>query len=259
MADIKPQRYKDHRPPETFDRFHERSRTHDPNWIYEAVRLVTTPISLGLYRARAIGVDNVPAGGPVILAANHFSNFDHFLAGVWLRRKIRFLAKSQLFAQNRVLDYVYGSGGVIPVRRGHADSEAFVTMHTVLGRGGCLMIYCEGGRSRTGELGEPRPGVGRAALESGAPVVPVAIHGSQGIRRWRRLVFPKVTIRYGEPMRFDVVAEPTREQQLEAATKIFEVVREMYGELERDGRRSVMKRVREQGDSGSAPSTPSYS
>lgn len=256
MADIKPQKYKDPRPAETFDRFHHRSRTRDPNWVYEAVRMVTTPISLAIYRTRAIEVDHVPRSGPVILAANHFSNFDHFLAGAWLRRKIRFLAKSQLFGKNPAMDFVYSHGGVFPVRRGHADEEAFKTIHAILERGGCVMIYCEGGRSRTGELGEPRPGVGRAALESGVPVVPIAIHGSQGIRRWRKLVFPKVTIRYGEPMTFPVVESPTREQQLEASRTIFARVREMYDELARDGRRSVIKRLRER---GGAPSRPSYS
>jgi 1-acyl-sn-glycerol-3-phosphate acyltransferase len=256
MAEIKPQRYKDERPAELFDRFHESARTKQPGWVYELVRLFTTPISILIYRCRAIEVDNVPASGPVILAANHFSNYDHFLAGVWLRRKIRFLAKSQLFRRNAVLDYVYENGGVVPVRRGHADEEAFTTMHRVLDGGGCLMIYCEGGRSRTGELGEPRPGVGRVALETGVPVVPVAVHGSGSIRRWKKLVFPKVTIRYGAPLRFDVVAEPTREQQLETATEIFSVVREMYDELVRDGRGSVIKRLREQ---GGAPSRPSYS
>jgi 1-acyl-sn-glycerol-3-phosphate acyltransferase len=255
MADIKPQRYKDHRPAETFTRFHERSRNHAPNWVYEAVRLVTTPISLVLYRARAIGVDNVPAGGPVILAANHFSNYDHFLAGVWLRRKIRFMAKSQMFRQSRLLDLVYKYGGVFPIRRGHADETAFETVHAILRRGGCVMIYCEGGRSRTGELGEPRPGVGRAALESGVPVVPVAIHGSKGIRGWRRLQFPKITIHYGEPISFHVVPEPTREQQLEAATEIFTHVRGMYDEIERDGRATVIKRVRE----GRPSAAPRYS
>lgn len=256
MAEIKPQKYKDPRPAETFDRFHLRSRTTDPNWVYEVVRMVTTPISLFVYRTRAIEVDRVPASGPVILAANHFSNFDHFLAGAWLRRKIRFLAKSQLFEKNPVLDFIYSRGGVFPVRRGHADTEAFKTIHAILERGGCVMIYCEGGRSRTGELGEPRPGVGRAALESGVPVVPIAIHGSQSIRRWRRLVFPKVTIRYGEPMSFPVVEDPTREQQLEASREVFAVVREMYEELARDGRRSVIKRLRDQ---DSAPGRPSYS
>ena len=258
MPEIKPQRYKDPRPAETFDRFHERARTHDPGWIYSLVRVVTTPISLFIYRLRPIGTTNVPSSGPVILAANHFSNFDHFLAGAWLRRRIRFLAKSQIFVQNPILDYIFSNGGVFPVRRGHGDQEAFETMHAVLRRGGCLMIYCEGGRSRSGELGEPRPGVGRAALESGVPVVPVAIHGSQGIRGWRRLRFPKVTIHYGEPVSFPVVAEPTREQQQACAVEIFDHVREMYEELARDGRGAVKKRVQDPDDSGT-PHHPSSS
>ena len=258
MSEIKPQRYKDPRPAELFDEFHRRNREHQPNWIYELVRLITTPLSLFVYRLRAIEVDHVPPSGPVILAANHFSNYDHFLAGAMLRRKIRFLAKSQLFRRNRVLDYVYGHGGVIPVRRGHADEEAFVTIRRVLQeQGGCLMIYIEGGRSRTGDLGEARPGVGRAALETGVPVVPIAIHGSQGIRGWKRLVFPKVTIHYGEAMSFDVVDEPTRDQQLAVSNEVFSVVREMYEELARDGRATVIKRVRER--SGSTAGSPSYS
>jgi len=256
MSELKPQNYKDPRPAEDFMEFHEHSRTHAPNWIYPMVRLVTTPISLSIYRTRSIEVDNVPPSGPVILAANHFSNYDHFLAGVWLRRRIRFMAKSQMFRQNPVLDYVYKYGGVFPIRRGHADAESFKTVHAILRNGGCVMIYCEGGRSRTGELGEAKPGVGRAALETGAPVVPIAIHGSQGIRSWRKLVFPKITIRYGEPISFDVVESPTREQQLEAANEIFSHVREMYEELQRDGRASVIKRLREGKPS---PGTPSYS
>jgi len=259
MPEIKPQRYKDPRPPETFDRFHERARSHDAGWIYDLVRMVTTPISLFLYRLRSIEVDNVPSSGPVILAANHFSNFDHFLAGAWLRRKIRFLAKSQIFARNPALDYIFRNGGVFPVRRGHADQEAFETIHAILGRGGCVMIYCEGGRSRSGELGEARPGVGRAALETGVPVVPVAIHGSQGIRSWRRLVFPKVTIHYGEPVSFPAVGEPTRDQQQECANEIFSHVRELYEELARDGRSTVMKRVRAARDEPGTPQHPSYS
>src|SRR4029078_13178457 len=134
MPEIKPQRYKDERPPEIFDEFHDYSRNHEPFIVYELVRLVTTPISLSIYRTRQIEVDNVPASGPVILAANHFSNYDHFLAGVWLRRKIRFMAKSQMFRQNRILDLIYKYGGVFPIRRGHADGEAFETVHAILRR-----------------------------------------------------------------------------------------------------------------------------
>ncbi len=240
---LRPQNYKDDRPASYFEHFHERARTQDPGWTYELVRMVTTPVSLFIYRTRAIEVDNVPASGPVILASNHFSNMDHFLAGAYLRRKIRFLAKSQLFG-NPVGDYIFRTGGVFPIRRGHEDEEAFTTIRASFERGGLVMIYCEGGRSRTGELGTPRPGVGRAALETGVPVVPVAIHGSQGIRRWKRLTFPKVTVRYGEPIRFPVVADPDRDQQLECAEEIFSEVRRMYAELEREGRSSVIKRVR---------------
>ena len=244
MADIKPQRYKDERPAELFDEFHDYSRNHDPVFVYELVRLITTPISLSIYRTRQIEVDNVPGSGPVILAANHFSNYDHFLAGAWLRRKIRFMAKSQMFRRNKILDLIYKYGGVFPIRRGHADEEAFETVHAILRRGGCVMIYCEGGRSRTGKLGEPKPGVGRAALESGVPVVPVAIHGSAGVRGWKRFRFPKVTVQFDEPMSFERVEHPTKEQSAEAAQKIFDHVRAMYVGIEEQGRWAVIKKLR---------------
>jgi 1-acyl-sn-glycerol-3-phosphate acyltransferase len=94
-----------------------------------------------------------------------------------------------------------------------------------------LLVYAEGGRSRSGELGEVKPGIGRIALESGAPVVPVAIHGSATVRRWKRLRFPKITVQFGEPLRFPAEAAPSHERQLEVAHEIFAPVREMYGEL----------------------------
>jgi len=245
MAEIKPQVYKDPRPAEEFTRYHEWARTHAAGWIYDLCRLLVTPIALVLYRCWPIAPDNVPVSGPVILAPNHFSNFDHFIAGVFLRRRIRFMAKSQLFGHSRILTYIFRVGGVFPVRRGHHDEEAFITAHAILDRGGCVLVYAEGRRSRTGRLGEPRPGVGRLALESGLPVVPVAIHGSATIRRWRKLRFPKVTVQYGEPMSFESVANPTREQQLAAATRIFDRVREMYAALDQKGRRGVARALRE--------------
>jgi 1-acyl-sn-glycerol-3-phosphate acyltransferase len=236
MADLKPQVYKDPRPAEDFERFHERARTKDPDWVYDAVRVITTLPSLSLYRLRAIGTENVPASGPVILAPNHFSNMDHFFAGVYIRRRIRFMAKSQLFGANAVLTYIFSHGGVFPIRRGHHDEEAFMTAHAILRRGGCLLIYAEGGRSRTGGLGKPRYGVGRLALESGVPVVPTVIHGSLGVRSWRKLRFPKVTVRYGEPLRFETFDDPTMEQSQRAAELIFDPVRRLYAELEAQGR-----------------------
>jgi 1-acyl-sn-glycerol-3-phosphate acyltransferase len=244
MADLKPQVYKDPRPAEYFERFHERGRTREPDWIYEFVRVVLTPPTLLLYRTRAIGTENVPASGPVILAPNHFSQMDHFFAAVYLRRKVRFMAKSQLFGPP-VLTWIFTHGGVFPIRRGHHDEEAFATAYSILDRDGCLLIYAEGGRSRSGGLGEPRPGVGRIALESGAPVVPVAIHGSAGVRGWKRLRFPKVTVQFGEPLSFPAEASPSRERQQEAANEVFDRVRSMYVPLEQQGRRGVIRALRE--------------
>jgi 1-acyl-sn-glycerol-3-phosphate acyltransferase len=255
MSDIKPQVYKDARPAEYFDRFHERSRTHEPDWIYDLARVLLTPPCVLLYRLRTIGVENVPRTGPVILAPNHFSQWDHFFAGVYLRRKVRFMAKSQLFS-NPVIEFIFRHGGAFPIRRGYRDEEAFKTAFTILERGGCMLMYPEGGRSRTGGIAEPRPGVGRIALQSGVPVIPVAIHGSLDVRRWRKLSFPKVTVQYGEPVAYEVVPDPTREQQLGVATEVFEHVRTMYDALEANGREGVMRALREGIRPGAEPNLP---
>ena len=244
MADIKPQVYKDPRPAEYFQQFHERSRSREPNFVYEGVRAALSPVAVGFYRTRAIGTENVPRSGPVLLTPNHFSQMDHFFAGVYLRRKLRFMAKSQLFGPP-VLTPIFTHGGVFPVRRGYRDEEAFKTVSAIFDQGGAVLVYAEGGRSRTGGLGDPRPGIGRIALESGVPVVPVAIHGSASVRKWKKLTFPKVTVQYGEAITFPVRENPTREQQTEAATEVFDVVRRMYTELEEKGRRAVRRSLRE--------------
>jgi len=231
MTELRAQVYRDDRPAAALAPFHAWARANEPGWTYTLVRILLTPVALGLYRARQRGRRNVPGTGAVILAPNHFSNLDHFFCGVFLRRRIRFMSKSQFFGNDPVLSYVFRVSGHFPVRRGHQDDEAFATAHSILARGGCVGLYAEGGRSRSGGLGQPRPGIGRLALESGVPVVPVAIHGSSGVRGWRRGRFPRITVSYGEPLALDPVKEPTREQQLAAAEQIFERVRALYSAL----------------------------
>jgi 1-acyl-sn-glycerol-3-phosphate acyltransferase len=248
MSDLAPMReqvYADPRPKEHFDRFHERARTRQPDWAYELARVITSLYAYSFLRARAIAVENVPGRGAVILAPNHFSFMDHFLMGCYLRRKVRFMAKSQLF--KGPMQFIYTHGGVFPVRRGARDEETFITAETILANGGAIAMYCEGGRSRTGKVGEhAKRGIGRLALESGAPVVPIAIYGSSRIRNWKRLQFPEVTIQYGEPIRWERVAEPTREQQQAVADQILTEIRGLYAGLEQHGRRGILRRVREQ-------------
>jgi 1-acyl-sn-glycerol-3-phosphate acyltransferase len=229
-VELKAQVYKDPRPAEDFLAFHQRVRDHPPEWVYELVRIVTGLNALITYRARGYGSEHVP-NGQVIFAPNHASFMDHFFTGAFVRRHVQFMAKSQLFGSG-VTSWIFSHGGVFPVRRGYADEEAFTTAFTILGRGGAVGMYCEGGRSRTGAIGtEARPGIGRLAVESGAPVVPVAILGSHQVRNWKRGRFPKVIVQYGEPLRFEPVEQPSRQLQQEAADMILQRITTLHAEL----------------------------
>jgi 1-acyl-sn-glycerol-3-phosphate acyltransferase len=167
----------------------------------------------------------------VILAPNHGSFMDHFFCGVFIRRHVQFMAKSQMFGSGP-LSWIYTHGGVFPVRRGAADEEAFKTAFAVLDRGGVVGMYAEGGRTRTGRMAdEAKPGIGRLALESGAAVVPTAILGSHQVRNWKKLHFPKVVVEYGKPLRFEVIQNTTRVQQQQAADLILSRIRTLYQDL----------------------------
>ena len=152
------------------------------------------------------------------------------------------MAKSQLFKPP--MQVMYHNGGVFPVRRGHHDEEAFKTAHNDPRPRRHDRDVRRGGRSRSGELGKPRHGLGRLALESGVPVVPTAIAGTERARNWKRLQFPKVTIQFGEPVRFEQVPEPTKEQAQAASEIVFERVREMHSRLVGEGRKSAVQAAR---------------
>jgi 1-acyl-sn-glycerol-3-phosphate acyltransferase len=230
LAPIRAQVYKDPRPKEYFDGFHHRARTRDPDWVYDATRMLTSLYAWTFFRARGSDAEKVPDHGPVILAPNHFSFMDHFFAGAFIRRRVRFMAKSQLFVPP--MQWIYTHGGVFPVRRGHHDEEAFITAASILERGGAIVMYLEGGRSRSGVLSEqPKRGIGRIALESGAPVVPTAIHGSAQVRNWKRGQFPRIRVRYGDAIRWPRVSEPTADQQQSVANEIFARIKALYASL----------------------------
>jgi 1-acyl-sn-glycerol-3-phosphate acyltransferase len=231
---IKAQVYKDPRPAEFFDPYHARVRDHPPEWVYEAVRVLTVSLALTAFRTQGFGSENVP-NGPVIIAPNHASYLDHFFTGAFIRRHVQFMAKSQMFGKHP-MSWVYNHGGVFPVRRGNADEQSFKTAFQVLERGGAVGMYVEGGRSRTGQVGaEAKAGIGRLALESGAPVVPVAILGSHKIRNWKRGRFSKVVVRYGLPVRWERVDDSTRDQQQQVADEILSRIRTMHDELDAAG------------------------
>ena len=208
--------------------FHEHARKRRPGRLYDLARLVLGPLVRLLYRPRGIGAEAVPERGPAIIAANHFSYLDPMLVAYCLQRKLRWMAWSGLFETRlrMLIPYL----GAFPVHPGARDEETFRTAHLLLSAGELLVIYPEGGRSPPGELRRAKPGVGRLALESGAPVIPAAIVGSEEVRHWTRLHFPAVLIRYGEAIHFERVDRPTREQAQAAAERIFDVVKRLYAE-----------------------------
>lgn len=230
---MKPQVYLDPRPASYFEPFYRHAITRPPGPFYELARVLVTPFCLLLYRARAIDSRNVPPSGPVIIAPNHFSALDHFFCGIFLRRPVRFMAKSQLF--KGPMAFILPRVGAFPVRRGNRDERSIETALQILDQGRPLVMYPEGGRSRSGLIGErARPGIGRLALESNAPVVPVAIHGSLRARNWRRLEFPRVTVRYGPPLRFSLREHPTTEDHQVVADRVLAAIRDLYAELKEE-------------------------
>lgn len=243
LASMKPQVYKDPRPVEEVQKYYDWALTHKPDWVYQVVRVITSAYVILVHRTTCIDRQNIPKGGPVIFAPNHASNIDHFFLGVYTLRSVQFMAKSQLF--KGWFAWVMKHGGVFPVRRGHADEQSFAVAQSILERDGTICTYCEGGRSRTGHMADTaKPGIGRIALESGAPVVPAAILNSHRVRNWKRLRFPKVTVQYGEPLRWDVVENPTREQQQAVADEVLAAIRAMHHELSTRGPKAVRRERR---------------
>ncbi len=223
---MKEQVYVDERDASGMEVYHRRVRENKPSAVYDIVRVLMTASYGTLDRVGAIDPQNVPRAGGTIFVPNHFSFIDHFFAGIHLRRKLQFMAKSQLFKPP--LDFVYSHGGVFPVMRGKGDSETFITAQAILDRGGVVQMYAEGGRSRDYYPTVAKRGAGQLALTSGAPVVPVAIYGSQFLRDVKKHWFPKVVVSYGRPVQFAQVAEPTTEQAQAASEEIFRRVLEMW-------------------------------
>jgi 1-acyl-sn-glycerol-3-phosphate acyltransferase len=194
---------------------HERAREKGANLVvYWLARAVLQPFFHVYFRMSRIGREHIPANGPVIVAANHRSFLDPFVIGTMTRRPMYYVAKQELFGQ-RLLAWILTALGAFPVDRGSGDRDTFRTATELLARGEIVLIFVEGTRVRPGALGKPRKGVGRLALETGAPVVPVAVIGTEAVRRGWRIRPHKVRIRAGRPLRFPQV--PDASPQLAAA------------------------------------------
>ncbi|RCV50914.1 lysophospholipid acyltransferase family protein [Marinitenerispora sediminis] len=178
--------------------------------LYGTLRGIGSVAGRVLYRPAIEGLENVPAHGPVILASNHLSFADSVVIPLVVPRRVRFLAKTEYFdspgVKGRLSRLAFSSLGALPVKRG-AGRDAMTALEaglSVLRAGEAFGIYPEGTRSRDGRLYRGRTGVGHLALASGAPVVPVALFGTEHIQpvgaRMPRL--HPIRVRFGSPLDF---------------------------------------------------------
>jgi glycerol-3-phosphate dehydrogenase (NAD(P)+) len=188
--------------------YHERTRRRGVNsLVYWPMRVVLKLAILAYFRVRRLGREHIPPGG-VILAANHRSFLDPFVIGCCLPRPIYFVAKRELF-KNPIIGWFLNCMGAFPVRRGESDEESVATALALLERGQAVVIFPEGTRIRAGSLATPKRGVGRLALQSGAPVVPIAITGSEHARDGWKIKPVRVHLRCGAPLTYPRVEDPS--------------------------------------------------
>jgi glycerol-3-phosphate dehydrogenase (NAD(P)+) len=196
---------------ERLDRYHDYTRRHGVNWvIYLIARVVMTPFFLAYFRYARAGRDHGHVKGGLIVASNHRSFLDPFVVGGALpwRRPMNYVAKVELF-EPRWRGWLLSRLGAFPIRRGESDEVWMETARIVVQRGGTVCIFPEGTRIRSGTLAAPRRGVGRLALQTGAPVLPTAVYGTEHVRRGWRIRPRKLKVRLGGPMTFPRVEEPS--------------------------------------------------
>ncbi len=196
---------------ERYERYHRFARERGTSrLLYYAARVVLLPFFLLYFRLQRSGREHARFKGGLIVASNHRSFLDPFVIGAMLpwRRRMQFVAKVELF-EKRWQGWVLSRLGAFPIRRGQADETAMETARMIVERGGTVIIFPEGTRIRRGALGRPKRGVGRLALETGAAVLPVAVQGSEEVRRGWRIRPRKVRLRAGKPITFPRTDRPS--------------------------------------------------
>lgn len=185
------------------------ARPKRAGFTYALGRMLISPLARLIYRPHVEGRDNVPRTGPVIFASNHLSFIDSIAIPVAAPRPVHFLAKSSYFEGSGISGALsrtfFESIGAIPVRRGagQAALDALDQQRQLLEDGLSVALYPEGTRSTDGRLYKGRTGVAFLALQTGAPVVPVGLIGTDQVMpvgAKRPSLTARVTVRFGKPL-----------------------------------------------------------
>jgi 1-acyl-sn-glycerol-3-phosphate acyltransferase len=201
--------------------------------IYRVAQCIAAIVFALLGRWRITGREHIPRTGPAIVAVNHISYLDPPLMGSAIRRPMWFMAKAELF-ENPFLSWFFRALHAFPVRRGEGDRAALKRTLDYLEKGDMVLIFPEGTRSKTGELGPPEMGVGMLALRTGAPVIPVALSGTSEMLppNARRLHPARIRIKIGPPLHFPKppAGRIPREAYAEAAEEIIQAIARLQRE-----------------------------
>jgi 1-acyl-sn-glycerol-3-phosphate acyltransferase len=220
------------------------------NLPYGTLRAFLTPFLMILFRPKVKGLRNVPATGPLIIASNHLSFSDSIFMPLVVPRKVTFLAKSEYFTspgpKGLLKKLTFIALGQVPVDRsgGRRSEAAIITGLQVLSEGKCLGIYPEGTRSPDGRLYKGRTGIARLAIESGAPIIPVAMFNTEKIQPTGKVIpnIQRVGMTFGEPMYFD--GDSTDLAYLRVVTdQIMNRIQELSGQVYVDEYAAKVKKI----------------
>lgn len=185
-------------------------RPSSPSWVYTFGRIALAPLARALYRPRVEGKENIPRDGAVIFASNHLSVIDSFAIPIAAApRPVHFLAKAEYFEGSGfggwLSKHVFTAIGAVPVRRGagQAAMDALDRQKEILASGAAVALHPEGTRSRDGRLYKGRTGVAYLALETGAPVVPIGLIGTDKVMpvgAKMPSLRERVVVKFGEPL-----------------------------------------------------------
>src|SRR4029453_6104441 len=150
--------------------------------LYYLARAILTPVFLLYFRLQRSGREHAKFKGGLIVASNHRSFLDPFVIGAMLPwgPRMQFARKVELF-EKRWQGWVLSRLGAFPIRRGQSDHDSMETARCIVERGGTICIFPEGTRIRSGTIASPKRGVGRLALQTGAPVIPTAVIGTEHV------------------------------------------------------------------------------
>ncbi len=195
--------------------------------LYAVGKAILMPAYKLLYRFKVKNKGAIPAEGGVILASNHMSFADPVLLGLSEKRRLYFMAKSELFS-NKFAAAVIRALGAFPVERGAGDGKALKTGEDILKEGNVMTIFLEGTRTKTGELLRPRSGCALVAQQMQLPVVPCCITKRNFFRR-----FSKTIIHFGDPLspeQLGLTPDSGRRELKGATTKIMDEIKRMREE-----------------------------